>query len=207
MQTLMQRSRLRSGHLVHYEYMALAQNTSVLREAMLLFLEPVNNNKIVPRRVCIHFFEAAFKQCFLFRLSSRNVLYWRAPRRRAICLLEVRWTSSRWWWCGSRDNEKGGSEKGGTWLFTLLDVFVSSLRRGHANLLRIVPILTDDPRRKSTCKKGEQQKHTNKERATHRELETSLPPFFTTREHRRSTGNAHLLVQQISFRVWGTSST
>ena len=38
-------------------------------------------------------------------------------------------------------------------LFTLLDLCVSSLRRGHANLLCIVPILTDDPRResKSSC--------------------------------------------------------
>ena len=34
-------------------------------------------------------------------------------------------------------------------LFTLLDLCVSSLRRGHANLLCIVPILTDDPRRGS----------------------------------------------------------
>ncbi len=34
-------------------------------------------------------------------------------------------------------------------LFTLLDLCVSSLRRGHANLLCIVPILTDDPRRVS----------------------------------------------------------
>ena len=33
---------------------------------------------------------------------------------------------------------------------TLLDLCVSSLRRGHANLLCIVPILTDDPRREST---------------------------------------------------------
>ena len=32
---------------------------------------------------------------------------------------------------------------------TLLDICVSSLRRGHANLLCIVPILTDDPRRES----------------------------------------------------------
>ena len=32
-------------------------------------------------------------------------------------------------------------------LFTLLDLCVSSLRRSHANLLCIVPILTDDPRR------------------------------------------------------------
>ena len=29
---------------------------------------------------------------------------------------------------------------------TLLDMCVSSLRRGHANLLCIVPILSDDPR-------------------------------------------------------------
>ena len=34
-------------------------------------------------------------------------------------------------------------------LFTLLDVCVSSLRRGHANILCIVPIVTDDPRRES----------------------------------------------------------
>ena len=34
-------------------------------------------------------------------------------------------------------------------LFALLDLCVSSLRRGHANLLCIVPILTDDPRRES----------------------------------------------------------
>ena len=34
-------------------------------------------------------------------------------------------------------------------LFTLFDLCVSSLRRGHANLLCIVPILTDDPRRES----------------------------------------------------------
>ena len=32
---------------------------------------------------------------------------------------------------------------------TLLDVCVSSLRRGRANLLCIVPLLTDDPRRES----------------------------------------------------------
>ena len=34
-------------------------------------------------------------------------------------------------------------------MFTLLDLCVSSLRRGHANLLCIVPILSDDPRRES----------------------------------------------------------
>ena len=40
---------------------------------------------------------------------------------------------------------------GGKKLVTLLDLCVSSLRRGHANLLCIVPILTDDPRRESSC--------------------------------------------------------
>ena len=34
-------------------------------------------------------------------------------------------------------------------LFALLDLCVSSLRRGHANRFCIVPILTDDPRRKN----------------------------------------------------------
>ena len=34
-------------------------------------------------------------------------------------------------------------------MFTLFDLRVSSLRRGHANLLCVVPILTDDPRRES----------------------------------------------------------
>jgi len=36
-------------------------------------------------------------------------------------------------------------------LYTLLDFCVSSLRRGHANLLCTVPSLTDDPRRESSC--------------------------------------------------------
>ena len=43
-------------------------------------------------------------------------------------------------------------------LFTLLDLCVSSLRRGHANLLCIVPILTDDLRRGS---KSEVEKKTS----------------------------------------------
>jgi hypothetical protein len=37
-------------------------------------------------------------------------------------------------------------------MFTLIDLCVSSLRRGHANLLCIVPILKDDPRRESAGK-------------------------------------------------------
>ena len=39
-------------------------------------------------------------------------------------------------------------------LFRLLDVCVSSLRRGHANFLCIVPILTDDPRRESKSRQA-----------------------------------------------------
>ena len=44
-------------------------------------------------------------------------------------------------------------------LVTLLDLCVSSLRRGHANLLCIVPILSDDRR-------SESKKHSNKKLAT-----------------------------------------
>ena len=50
-------------------------------------------------------------------------------------------------------------------LVTLLDLCVSSLRRGHANLLCIVPILTDDPRRESEMNRREKHAFSNK--ATH----------------------------------------
>jgi hypothetical protein len=43
-------------------------------------------------------------------------------------------------------------------MITLLDLCVSSLRRGHANLLCIVPILTDDPRRESNRKGKDKSK-------------------------------------------------
>ena len=46
-------------------------------------------------------------------------------------------------------------------MFTLLDLCVSSLRRGHANLLCIVPILSDDPRRESNrCSKAKTRHET-----------------------------------------------
>ena len=45
------------------------------------------------------------------------------------------------WPCGRTKN-----------LVTLLDLCVSSLRRGHANLLCIVPSLTDDPRKESSAR-------------------------------------------------------
>ena len=48
-----------------------------------------------------------------------------------------------------RETARGAKWLGIKKLFTLLDLCVSSLRRGHANLLCIVPILTDDPRRES----------------------------------------------------------
>ena len=47
----------------------------------------------------------------------------------------------------ARRHEKG--ERGEKNLVTLLDLCVSSLRRGHANLLCIVPILSDDLRGES----------------------------------------------------------
>ena len=56
-------------------------------------------------------------------------------------------------------------------LFTLLDLCVSSLRRGHANLLCIVPILTDDPRRESISQQPAAQ-HNNCEKH---------PPICTTK--------------------------
>ena len=59
-----------------------------------------------------------------------------------------------------RERERGvreGREQGAAcacmymYMYALLDLRVSSLRRGHANFLCIVPILTDDPRRESVC--------------------------------------------------------
>ena len=46
-------------------------------------------------------------------------------------------------WCRRSGNVQKSS--------TLLDLCVPSLRRGHANLLCIVPILTDVPRKDSIC--------------------------------------------------------
>ena len=48
--------------------------------------------------------------------------------------------ATRFWQLAAPDVQK---------MDTLLDLCVSSLRRGHANLLCIVPIVTDDPRRES----------------------------------------------------------
>ena len=56
------------------------------------------------------------------------------------------WTGPRLCCTGQPPNRASTEPKK---LFTLLDLCVSSLRRGHANLLCIVPILTDDPRRES----------------------------------------------------------
>ena len=49
-------------------------------------------------------------------------------------------------------------------LVSLLDLCVSSLRRGHAKILCIVPILTDDPRKESKVTKspGFQDLHTHR---------------------------------------------
>ena len=50
-------------------------------------------------------------------------------------------------------------------LVTLLDLCVSSLRRGHANLLCIVPILTDDLRRESERHCPEQKRQSGRSTA------------------------------------------
>ena len=69
-------------------------------------------------------------------------------------------------------------------LFTLLDLCVSSLRRGHANLLCIVPILTDDPRRESDVRLQisirivhAQHLHTNQDPRRLRNLMAEALPF------------------------------
>ena len=49
----------------------------------------------------------------------------------------------------TRPRGRAPSSRPSNALFTLLDLCVSSSRRGHANLLCIVPILTDDPWRES----------------------------------------------------------
>ena len=56
-------------------------------------------------------------------------------------------------WVGGGESP-GFSKK----MVTLLDLCVSSLRRGHANLLCIVPILTDDPEGNPMEDKGERCK-------------------------------------------------
>ena len=49
-------------------------------------------------------------------------------------------------WKSGEEEKKDDKNKKSS---TLLDLCVSSLRRGHANLLCIVPILTDVPRKES----------------------------------------------------------
>jgi hypothetical protein len=84
---------------------------------------------------------------------------------------------------------------------TLLDLCVSSLRRGHANLLCIVPILSDDPQEESKhhCENSHLPKvggrlatHTH----THTCTYTDTPHFGTrappaTREHTDTHTHTH----------------
>ena len=69
----MQACRHSARHVVRHEHTALAQNTAVLREAMLLFL--LSHSIIVTRRVCGHVFVKAMLNKLLLRLSIRSVLY------------------------------------------------------------------------------------------------------------------------------------
>ena len=79
------------------------------------------------------------KWCWFRQTSSRK-----SPTLE-ICLLHAQWSD---FWSAisvTRVAEAKDVKK----LGTPLDLCVSSLRRGHANLLCIVPILSDDPRRES----------------------------------------------------------
>ena len=62
------------------------------------------------------------------------------------------------WWAPSLREGKGPGQGSttyeGTHMFTLLDLCVSSLRRGHANLLCIVSSLMDYTRRESNTSEG-----------------------------------------------------
>ena len=62
--------------------------------------------------------------------------------------MNICWHASGWLTL-PRDEVKAAKK-----LVSLLDLCVSSLRRGHANLLCIVPIMTDDPRKESKVIKG-----------------------------------------------------
>ena len=71
---------------------------------------------------------------------------------------------------------------------TLLDLCVSSLRRGHANLLCIVPILTDDPRRESDGQESNRRRWDSRPR--HRSIkhkEGATVPFLKARKARVTT--------------------
>ena len=49
--------------IVRYKYIASAKMNPVLREAMLFLLSHVNNDEIVPRRVCIHLLKPCLNSC------------------------------------------------------------------------------------------------------------------------------------------------
>ena len=67
----------RTRAAAHYEHMALAQNASVLREAMLSFVQPaqsaLNNITIVPPRVCGHSLMPCLKQLNKTKHSSIEI--------------------------------------------------------------------------------------------------------------------------------------
>ena len=86
--------------------------------------------------------------------------------------------------CCTRTNLRG--KRSCLKLGTLLDLCVSSLRRGHANIICMVPILLDDPRRESketlltTCP----HKHTlNCTKRTHNHPACPLPLTMATKPH------------------------
>ena len=97
--------------------------------------------------------------------ESRMVLYvFNVPRlqkhSRQVDALQFFYSHSRRREVGRSSALHGeGKKRVNKKLFTLLDLCVSSLRRGHANLLCIVPILTDDPRRESKKNISARRRH------------------------------------------------
>merc|ERR1711986_47689 len=77
-------------------------------------------------------FSVSFQFCRM--IPERNPMYM------SEYLLACRWMAHT-----AQGRSEGSKKK----LVSLLDLCVSFLRRGHANLLCIVAILTDDPRKES----------------------------------------------------------
>ena len=65
-------------------------------------------------------------------------------------IINISITSTWEAWGGPSESFTGGGPGDVFELLTLLDLCVTSLRRGHANILCVVPMLTDDLRREST---------------------------------------------------------
>ena len=111
------------------------QNTT---QTMIIALNVVllnySNIKIIPttRKLLLHVYSDIVRA--LGAVRTGMLLF--------VSFLPARWLSTK------NVAASSAAQQIEKWL-PLLDLCVSSLRRGHANLLCIVPILTDDPRKES----------------------------------------------------------